>query len=88
MDRIEPIEGGIQVTTKDHRSYKGDILIGADGIHSSVGQEMRRIADATAPGFLEPGEEDKVPCFLSVQLWNRPTCGQLAGRWAMLHSRP
>ena len=63
VDRIEPIEGGIQVTTKDHRSYKGDILIGADGIHSSVRQEMRRIADATDPGYFEPGEEDKVPCF-------------------------
>ena len=24
VDRIEPIEGGVQVTTKDHRSYKGD----------------------------------------------------------------
>ena len=36
VDSIELIDGDIQVTTKDHRSYRGDILIGADGIHSSV----------------------------------------------------
>ena len=63
VDRIKPIEGGIQVTTKDDRSYTGDILIGADGIHSIVRQEMRRIADATDPRYFEPGEEDKVPCY-------------------------
>lgn len=63
VDRVKPIEGGIQVTTKDGQSFTGTILIGADGIHSNVRKEMRRIADVTDPRYFEPGEEDNVPCY-------------------------
>ena len=63
LDRVKPIEGGIEVTTKDGQTFTGDILIGADGIHSNVRKEMRRIADATDPRYFEPGEEDNVPCY-------------------------
>ena len=62
VNHIEPVDGGIQVKTKDS-CYVGDIVIGADGIHSSVRREMRRIADATDPTYFETGEEDNVPCY-------------------------
>lgn len=63
VESVEPVPGGIQVTTKDGQSYRGDILIGADGIHSVVRQEMRRVADSTTPGYFKPNEEDGVPCY-------------------------
>ncbi|KAF4626260.1 hypothetical protein G7Y89_g11898 [Cudoniella acicularis] len=63
VDHIKSIEGGIQVTTNDGKSYEGDFVLGADGIHSNVRQEMRRIADVTNPKYFEPGEEDTVPCY-------------------------
>ncbi|KAI1377150.1 FAD/NAD(P)-binding domain-containing protein [Hypoxylon crocopeplum] len=45
VDCIKPVEGGVQVTTKEGDSYLGDIVIGADGIHSDVRKEIRRIAE-------------------------------------------
>ncbi|KAI1083641.1 FAD/NAD(P)-binding domain-containing protein [Whalleya microplaca] len=63
VDRIKQLEDGIQVTTKEGSSYLGDIVIGADGIHSSVRKEMRRIADSIDPNYFNPSEEEKVPSY-------------------------
>lgn len=63
VKRIESMEGGVRVLTEDGRTYVGTIAIGADGIHSSVRQEMRRIADATDPRYFPAQEEDQVPCY-------------------------
>ncbi|KAI5919843.1 hypothetical protein F4810DRAFT_714030 [Camillea tinctor] len=54
---------GVEVKTTNGESYFGSIIIGADGIHSTVRREMRRIAEETNPGYFPPGEEDKVPCY-------------------------
>lgn len=45
--RVECVEHGennVTVRTKDGSKYTGDIIIGADGIHSNVRKEMWRIA--------------------------------------------
>ncbi|KAK7698211.1 hypothetical protein SLS64_012781 [Diaporthe eres] len=39
---------GVLVTTEDGSSYSGDILVGGDGVHSKVRQEMWRIAGSGA----------------------------------------
>lgn len=47
---------GVTVICGDQSSYRGDIIIGADGVHSKVRSEMWRTADATTPGDI-PDEE-------------------------------
>ena len=42
---------GVQVVTKDGATYSGSILVGADGIHSTVRKEMWRIGDQLQPGY-------------------------------------
>lgn len=54
---------GVEVTTDDGKTIHGSMIIGADGIHSTIRREMRRLADQTAPGYFPPGEEESVPCF-------------------------
>ncbi|KAH7033741.1 FAD binding domain protein [Microdochium trichocladiopsis] len=54
---------GVEVTTTNGETFSGSIVIGADGIHSTVRQEMRRLADDRSPGYFPQGEEDNVPSY-------------------------
>lgn len=56
VERVEVTDHGVVVTTSDKSSYKGDILIGADGIHSNVRGEMWRLANEMSPGWIPPEE--------------------------------
>lgn len=56
VEKVEMTDDGVAVTTSDKSSYKGDILVGADGIHSSVRGEMWRIANEMSPGWISPDE--------------------------------
>lgn len=51
-------ENGVTVLASDASMFQGDILIGADGIHSTVRREMRRLANMTRPGWFDAGEEE------------------------------
>jgi 2-polyprenyl-6-methoxyphenol hydroxylase-like FAD-dependent oxidoreductase len=62
VETIKPTETGVEVVTASGQTFTGDVVIGADGIHSTVRREMRRIAEATRPGYFRADEEDKVPC--------------------------
>ena len=42
--------GGVMVETNDGSVFHGDIVVGADGVHSRVRQEMQRIAAEDTPG--------------------------------------
>jgi 2-polyprenyl-6-methoxyphenol hydroxylase-like FAD-dependent oxidoreductase len=53
---IESDEHGVVVTTTDGSTYEGDMVVGADGIHSAVRHEMWRIADEASPGYIPSGE--------------------------------
>ncbi|GME32094.1 hypothetical protein DL771_010039 [Neofusicoccum parvum] len=48
----------VEVKTDDGSSYAGDMLVGADGIHSKVRSEMWRMARETDPGWLREEEQD------------------------------
>ncbi|KAI3322747.1 FAD/NAD(P)-binding domain-containing protein [Xylariaceae sp. AK1471] len=63
VNRIELLEDGVTVITEEGLSYTGNIVIGADGIHSRVRKEMRRIAESIDSKYFDPLEEDQVPCY-------------------------
>ena len=59
--RLEKLElGGTEVTatTTDGSKFTGDILVGADGIHSAVRSEMWRLAAIKSPGLISPSEHN------------------------------
>ncbi|KAH8896928.1 FAD-binding domain-containing protein [Thozetella sp. PMI_491] len=62
VQRVDVNDHGVVVKTADGSSYVGDILVGADGIHSSVRGEMWRIANEKAPGWIPIDEPSSVPC--------------------------
>ncbi|OAX79561.1 hypothetical protein ACJ72_06119 [Emergomyces africanus] len=59
---VELLHDGVSVTTTDGNVYSGDILVGCDGIHSKVRQEMVRLANELSPGYFPAREFDNMPC--------------------------
>lgn len=55
--KVEHIDQGVKVETADGRVFTGSIVVGADGVHSLVRQEMWRIMDAEMPG--SPTTDDR-----------------------------
>lgn len=56
--RLEMSDGELaRVHTKDGSVYEGDIVVGADGVHSATRSEMWRLADELAPGTFTANEE-------------------------------
>jgi 2-polyprenyl-6-methoxyphenol hydroxylase-like FAD-dependent oxidoreductase len=50
--KIEIMEAGVRVVTKDGSEFAGSIVAGGDGVHSLARQKMWRIADAELPGYI------------------------------------
>lgn len=48
--KIECDGDGVTVETTDGSVFRGDIVVGADGVHSRVRQEMQRLAAEETPG--------------------------------------
>lgn len=46
----------VTVTTKTGEAFTGDIVVGADGIHSTVRQQMWQEAQRTDPTWINPSE--------------------------------
>jgi|SRR5690242_8060451 len=61
VTEIKQSTGRVKVVTADGESFHGDILVGADGIHSTVRREMWRLADQDTPGYFPESERPKVP---------------------------
>ncbi|KAB2573273.1 FAD binding domain containing protein [Lasiodiplodia theobromae] len=59
---VKQLKDGIEVTTKDGSTYTGDILVGADGVHSTVRKEMWRLADELSPGYIPKSDQTDVTC--------------------------
>lgn len=58
VQTVDMTDDGVTVKTSDGATYKGDILVGADGIHSAVRGEMWRIANEVAPGWIPSDEHN------------------------------
>lgn len=59
-ERVQSIENGtssVTVTTTTGQTYIGNIVVGADGIHSKVRQEMWKAAEKVDPACIDPTEE-------------------------------
>ncbi|KAF8146894.1 hypothetical protein K438DRAFT_1868558 [Mycena galopus ATCC 62051] len=59
---VTPLANGVQVTTQDGSTYSGDILVGADGVHSTIRKEMWRLGDQISPGRFPQSDRTDVPC--------------------------
>ncbi|CAG9986543.1 unnamed protein product [Clonostachys byssicola] len=62
VNEVEMTDRGVIVKALDGSTYEGDILIGGDGIHSTVRSEMWRIANSERPGWIPSDEKQSVPC--------------------------
>ncbi|KAJ4241096.1 hypothetical protein NW760_001386 [Fusarium oxysporum] len=60
--RTELVNGGVHAVTSDGTIIAGDILVGADGVHSTVRSEMWRLAGRLSPGLFDPNEHEARPC--------------------------
>ncbi|KAB2099375.1 hypothetical protein AG0111_0g12272 [Alternaria gaisen] len=49
VQHVEQFPGGVRVRTTDGSVFTGELLVGADGIHSTVRKEMWREADQARP---------------------------------------
>jgi FAD dependent monooxygenase len=57
---VTQVANSIVVKCGDGTEYIGDIVVGADGIHSRVREEMRRHAEQTGPpGLVENDKSSK-----------------------------
>ncbi|KAL2684482.1 hypothetical protein Neosp_005560 [[Neocosmospora] mangrovei] len=53
---VKLLDHGVEVTTSKGEVYRGDVLVGADGIHSTVREEMWRIGNELSPGYFPVDE--------------------------------
>ncbi|KAJ2988242.1 hypothetical protein NUW58_g4083 [Xylaria curta] len=60
VTRVVTVEGLVHVETQDGSTYTGDIVVGADGIHSAVRKEMWRNAHEAGSALFHPDEESKL----------------------------
>ncbi|ETS84422.1 hypothetical protein PFICI_02447 [Pestalotiopsis fici W106-1] len=61
--KIRLVGGSVQVITKDGQVVVGSMIVGADGVHSTVRDEMIRLGNTLRPGYFPVGEPERVPCF-------------------------
>ncbi|KAI0147395.1 FAD/NAD(P)-binding domain-containing protein [Xylariaceae sp. FL1272] len=83
VHHIEHLDKGVRVTTRDGQTHMGDIVIGADGIHSTIRKELYKTAD-----FSKHNQEHNVPCYYQcsfgiaqdVEGWPQSQQGFTSGR--------
>lgn len=66
--KVESDSDGVTVATSDGSVFHGDIVIGADGVHSRVRLEMQRLAGEDSPGKDLFPEKDS-ECIAYYSMW-------------------
>ncbi|KAJ3545296.1 hypothetical protein NM208_g2580 [Fusarium decemcellulare] len=61
VSRLELTKDGVQAYTQDGSMYEADMVVGADGIHSAVRDEMWRLGKEQSPGYFPEDENSRVP---------------------------
>ncbi|KIL85044.1 hypothetical protein FAVG1_11917 [Fusarium avenaceum] len=61
VTRLEIKPDAMQAFTEDGSVYEGDLVVGADGIHSAVRDEMWRLGKEQSPGYFPEDEASRVP---------------------------
>lgn len=56
--RVDHNENEVTVTCKDGTIVQGDVLIGCDGVHSSIRREMWRLAHLEEQKSFDPSDQD------------------------------
>lgn len=62
VTKVEIDDAGVTVETAGGNTYQGDILVGADGIHSTVREQMWKIANKISPGYIPATEPTGMYC--------------------------
>ncbi|CZR61768.1 related to hydroxylase [Phialocephala subalpina] len=62
LEKIDLNEKGVKATITDGLTFTGDVLIGADDIHSTTRSKMWRLADTVSPGHISPSEHSAIHC--------------------------
>ena len=57
VSKILDNEDGVTVQCSDGTEYEGDLVIGADGVHSKVRELMWENANASVPGYITATEK-------------------------------
>lgn len=55
---IDHDEKGVTVRCEDGTEHRGDVVVGADGVHSVVRHEMWRLSDEVDPSRISDKEKD------------------------------
>ncbi|CAI6339934.1 unnamed protein product [Periconia digitata] len=63
VKNISLIDSAVEVTCGSGQTFRGSIVVGADGVHSAVRKEMHRIGNQLEPGYFPHKEDDKIPCY-------------------------
>ncbi|KAI8803995.1 hypothetical protein BJ742DRAFT_713703 [Cladochytrium replicatum] len=86
ITKIDQSDEGVVVVCADGTAYDGDIVVGADGVHSFVRTEMWRHMEEDDPTLLPPGEKEAVTVTFSAMFGiASPVPGVPAGSVNMCH---
>lgn len=68
VSRVDCRQDGVVVQCKDGTSYEGSVVVGADGVHSMVRQEMWRHMELESPGAVTEEEKHSESTFRAVHI--------------------
>ncbi|RAH42263.1 FAD-dependent oxidoreductase [Aspergillus brunneoviolaceus CBS 621.78] len=54
--QVRKVDHGLRVTAADGSTYEGNLVVGADGVHSRIRLEIWRLADELQPGLISNRE--------------------------------